>query len=59
MPEDYFGNSTYEDTHDRVFLRHVDAERHLSACKDAAEIIKHNEYLENKLLKVQEESRRM
>ena len=28
-------------------------------CKDAAERTKHNEYLENKLLKIQEESRQI
>ena len=58
-PENYIENSTYEDRHDGFCLRSIDSERHLSQCKDAAEIIKHNEDLENKLLKVQEEARRI
>lgn len=57
LPEDHIENSTYEDGHH--CLRSIDARRHLSACKDAAETIKHNEDLENKLLKVQEEARRI
>ena len=52
LPEYYIDNSTSEDGHEGVFLRSIGTERHLSACKDAAEIMKHNEDLENKLQKV-------
>ena len=55
--EENIETSTYEDGCEGVFLRSIDAKHHLSAHKDSAEIIKHNEYLENELLKVQEEAR--
>ena len=59
MPEDCVGSSSYENEYEGVFLRSIDSDRHLSACKDAAEIIKYDENLENKLLQVQEEARRI
>ena len=57
MAKDCTEHSTYEDGHEGVYLRTIAAKRHLSTCKDTAEITKHNEDLENKLLKVQEEAR--
>ena len=56
MPEDCIESSTYEDRYEGVFLRTVDSERCLSACKYADEIIKHNEDLKKNILKVQEEA---
>ena len=59
MPEGYIESSGAEEEHEGTDLRSIDATRRLSTCTDVAEIIKHNDDLKYKLLKVQEEARHL
>ena len=59
MPDDNIESSQFEEEYEGDCLRSIDANRHFSTHTCAAELIKHDEDLQDKLLKVQEESRRI
>ena len=57
MTEDCIESSTFEEDYEGSCLRYIDVNSHFPLCTDAYELMKHNEDLQDKLGKVQDESR--